>query len=238
MIAAINEDRKSQTRRLVNPQPTTAGLLGVYADLYNHEPNHWGFWLPDKRMTDDRIWKCPQGVAGDQLWCKETWRIHGWNEDGGTVDVEYRDGVIRYGCEMPEDWAGRKFNELWIGCSDELAKKGVMPDADGKYHWDPGKSPLRWRPPMFMPRWAHRIDLEVIDTRPEQLQDISEADAKAEGVESRELYDPANPDTYGNSYRCPYADLWDVINGKKYPWHNNPFVWRVEFKKLAPIKGE
>ena len=72
-----------------------------------------------------------------------------------------------------------------------------------------------WRPSIFMPRWASRIALEVTGVRVERLQDISEEDAKAEDV----------------AYRCDYKVVWDEINGKKYPWSSNPWVWRIEFKR-------
>ena len=71
-VRAILEDRKTQTRRVFNPQPKTEGVNGVYADKYNGGPE-WAFWLPDNRITEERTWRCPHGVVGDRLWVRETW---------------------------------------------------------------------------------------------------------------------------------------------------------------------
>lgn len=77
-----------------------------------------------------------------------------------------------------------------------------------------------WKSSMFMPRAASRIELEITGIRVEQVQDITDADALAEGI------------NYGAALNhiAYYADLWDVINGKKHPWSDNPWVWVVEFK--------
>jgi len=103
-------------------------------------------------------------------------------------------------------------------------------------------------PSIHMPRWASRITLEVIGVRVGRLQDISEADAIAEGVERNWLgEDPCPPEyqdewmKYGsNDEDFPafsvvesYASLWDTINAKRgYSWASNPWVWIVEFKMI------
>jgi hypothetical protein len=74
----------------------------------------------------------------------------------------------------------------------------------------------RWRPSIHMPRWASRITLEVTGVRIERLQDISEADARAEGV----------VDTLA------FEELWDSINGSG-AWDANPWCWCISFKPLA-----
>ena len=79
----------------------------------------------------------------------------------------------------------------------------------------------KWKPSIHMPRAASRITLEVTGVRVERLQDISEADAQAEGVYT----DPACP-----AYDA-YAQLWDEINGTG-AWDANPLVWVVEFKRI------
>lgn len=78
-----------------------------------------------------------------------------------------------------------------------------------------------WKPSIHMPRWASRITLEITSVRVERLQDISEADAIAEGVYT----DPASP-----AYDA-YAQLWDEINGPG-SWAANPWVWVLEFRRL------
>ncbi len=85
---------------------------------------------------------------------------------------------------------------------------------------DPLGWPIRegWKSPIFMPRWASRITLEITAVRVERLQDISEADARAEGVTAV----------------CAYRKLWEKIHGPG-SWDVNPYVWVVEFCQVAPL---
>lgn len=87
-----------------------------------------------------------------------------------------------------------------------------------------------------MPRWASRITLEITAVRVERLQDISEADAKAEGC-APGGWTPtySNPDNSNGddswSAADAFADLWESINGAG-SWSANPWVWVVEFKVI------
>lgn len=85
---------------------------------------------------------------------------------------------------------------------------------------------LSWKPSIHMPRWASRITLEVTGVRVERLQDISEADAVAEGVKNS-LHLPGGRFATEN-----YAHLWWTINGDG-SWEANPWVWAVEFKRVT-----
>jgi hypothetical protein len=78
-----------------------------------------------------------------------------------------------------------------------------------------------WKPSIFMPRWASRITLEITNVRVERLQEITEENAKAEGTVNE----------FFASDRYWFKDLWDSINGKKYPWSSNPWCWVIEFKR-------
>jgi hypothetical protein len=90
----------------------------------------------------------------------------------------------------------------------------------------------RWKPSIFMPRWASRIALEITGVRVERVQDISEKDAIAEGVRA--------PDARRwtcNAKLTPQADafavLWDSINAKRdYSWESNPWVWVISFNRV------
>lgn len=108
---------------------------------------------------------------------------------------------------------------------------GIQPEtlryrADGEYQNERGT--WRWRPSIHMPRWASRITLEITDVRVERLQDISEADAKAEGV-SMPDGTPTPPDFW--SYQQEFRHLWEQINGPG-SWDANPFVWVVTFRRI------
>lgn len=97
----------------------------------------------------------------------------------------------------------------------------------------------QWRSPLFMPRWASRITLEVTTVRVERLQAITEEDACAEGVTQTDgrWWDGAPHAVKGTPRALPtareaFADLWDAINGKRAPWSSNPWVWVVSFRRV------
>jgi len=95
-----------------------------------------------------------------------------------------------------------------------------------------------------MPRWASRISLEITGVRVEKLQDISEADAEAEGIKSVRVAESQyryvdylrlgkmdeKEATVGTAIKS-YATLWEAINGAG-SWDANPWVWVVEFKRV------
>lgn len=101
------------------------------------------------------------------------------------------------------------------------------------------RSPAPWKPGIHMFRWASRITLEVTNIRAERLFDISEADAKSEGVRGphhgrwtdREgrLTPPESepPRCWAHSFFV----AWREINGNDSLW-SNPWVWVVEFRRI------
>lgn len=104
---------------------------------------------------------------------------------------------------------------------------------------------LRWRSPLFMPRWAARFWLEVLSVDCERVQDISKADAVAEGVEGAIPIDGEgfrwrdysrtggnDPCEWFADPRESYRTAWDSINGRRAPWKKNPSVWVVTFKRI------
>lgn len=134
-------------------------------------------------------------------------------------------------------------DRLWVREAYRLCAEadGTKPrDTDASYRiWyeadaphQPGAGKLR--PGMFMPRWASRIALEVTGVRVERLQDITQADARAEGAP------PSHPSIdavsrgfgFADFPRSWYAQLWDQINGPG-AWSENAWVWVVSFK-VAP----
>jgi len=139
--------------------------------------------------------------------------VYGW--DGNAGDVL----TCPYGQPGDRLWV----RETWAPHPDfpETTHRGVY-RADPECKYDVA----RWRPSIHMPRWASRILLEITGVRVERLQDISEADAVAEGIsqhyaEGRRV-----------SCRVAYAWLWESINGAG-SWDANSWVWVVEFRRIA-----
>lgn len=209
MVRAILEGRKTQTRRLVRPQPPhdcseiekqprTDPYLGCVVS------GDSGIW-EDVHSMDYRV-RCPYGKPGDRLWVRETWRVDGLDRRGALMhgkDVCMESGASFYAdCE----------------CDSALA--------DGP-----------WIPSIHMPRWASRITLEIVNVRIERLQDISEEDAIAEGIRPVRVgltdrafeWDSFSDATY--TANEAYAALWESINGPG-SWDANPWVWVVEFRRV------
>jgi len=215
MVRAILAGKKTQTRRIVKPK-------GVSNDVAR--------WL--HHMAKGVQMKCPYGIAGDQLWVKETWRIGAWREDGRmAIDYKATPELTHTPWVTIPDDNGEKFDEYYIKLSDECERKGIVAEDDGYYHWEPGKAPLSWRSSRFMPRWASRVLLDVVNVRTARVQDISEEDAFAEGIEA--------PRTGISDWGEPaeaiyeYKRLWDYLNFKRgFGWDTNPWVWVIEFREL------
>ena len=109
---------------------------------------------------------------------------------------------------------------------------------------------IRWRPSIFMPRAACRLMLEVTDVRVQRVQDISEADAKAEGLKGitkdghtvkygipdRDGFPGTDDDgwewqNWNTDPRLAFRRLWDSINKPRgFGWDENPWVWCISFK--------
>lgn len=85
----------------------------------------------------------------------------------------------------------------------------------------------KYRPAMFMPLWASRLKLEILDVRLERLNDCSEEDARAEGAE---IASPAGG-LMGASYALGYRAIWEDINGPG-SWDANPWVWAYTFRRV------
>lgn len=97
----------------------------------------------------------------------------------------------------------------------------------------PENDHYQWRPSIFMPRWASRITLEVTGVRVERLQEISEADALAEGFPL-----PGGPMRVNGKLGTgvffdplmAFRAYWHELNAKRCPWESNPWVWVVTFE--------
>ena len=118
---------------------------------------------------------------------------------------------------------GQVGDQLWIReCHSMLESSESGVDAAVRY-WADGNPQsgdyTRPKPSIHMPRWASRITLEITNIRIERLNDISEEDAKNEGV------------VPCGGCRSGFQNLWESINGND-SWNINPWVLVIEFKRV------
>lgn len=130
---------------------------------------------------------------------------------------------------------GQPGDRLWVreawsthACFDSVAPRNLTTRSIA-YLADGQIKTGKYRPPMFMPRWACRILLEITDVRVERLQEITEQQALTEGVAS--CAQDLDPDGNGYSPGELFSILWSSINGTD-SWNANPWVWVVEFKRV------
>lgn len=161
MVQAILDGRKTQTRRVIKPQPLD---VVTYANQR--------VWYPE-------VIKCPYGEIGDVLWVRETF-------------IKDKESFLHK-------------------ASHTLVEKFI-----------------KWKPSIFMPKEACRLFLQVKNIRVEQLQDITEEDAFAEGAKHGRFYGLGQ---IGGSTREGFFELWETIN-KKGSVNKNPWVWVIEFEKI------
>lgn len=232
MIRALIDGSKTKTRRMFKYPKWSDESAGIEFSGINGGPAVLS--IESGCFADV---PCPYGVPGDLLWVREAWRVANrydskrprdipvractlFYEIGGSRANYEEDGELRWGDE-PNGWPARREDRpLWVG---------------------------RYRSARFMPRWASRITLRITDVRVERLQEISKADAIAEGIHGENVITGCNCDggvhqeetAWRYSYdgcgegdfehaQDAYAALWDSINGKG-AWETNPWVWVVLF---------
>ncbi|MGQ6213347.1 morphogenetic protein [Serratia sp. IR-2025] len=199
MVRAILDGRKTQTRRVmaVQPESNQFGLLRITDSTKRSDIGkyHWAESNATGTHQRSALFSCPFGQVGDRLWVREAYQGPLFNFDQMET---YLEDTSKF--EHPEFCEYR-------------ADGGRTPeyyDADDNLRHG-------WKPSIHMPRWASRITLEITGVRVERLQDISEADAIAEGGTKH-----FNIDWFG--------PLWASIYGVD-SWNANPWVWVIEFKR-------
>lgn len=224
MVRALLDGRKTQTRRVVKlAPPADADEVFFWSgeDLRRagwpnvSEPGMWA-----RRNGRDgyiqHIGRCPYGVPGDRLWVRETHLIY-------DAHGQHRADGERWG-----PWGG-----LPTRLSEDRTKIAYF--REGFDRCDPG----HWRPSIHMPRWASRLTLEITEVRVERLQDISAADAEAEGVREPSI-GPIHVFSQGGSGALDpekadplllWQILWRFINGED-SWAANPWVWAITFRVI------
>lgn len=126
---------------------------------------------------------------------------------------------------------GEKGDRLWVRETyREIGQKGFV-------FYKADQSPTQqgpWRSPIYMPRWASRITLEITDVRVERIQEISEEDAKAEGDQNPfEGLTHVDGTPIQSSAILRFKSLWNVLNAKRgFSFESNPFCWVLEFRRI------
>jgi hypothetical protein len=170
-----------------------------------------------------RLWKCHSICAPEKA--ADSWAVwfHYPETDrvGHLVDCPYGKPGDRLW--VRETWACNPYDDrLWYRASESL------PDS-AEY------GPLGWRPSIFMPRAFSRITLEITDVRVQRLQEISEDDALAEGVEAdrRGWKDYFGGESCLGFASTSFASLWDSINARRgFGWDANPWAWALSFRRI------
>jgi len=211
MIQAILNGRKTQTRRVLKPQPHKYLPEGKYRYDGLQE------FIPAIELLDangeptEKYFSCgkPRYQPNDLLWVREVWRY-----------CEDANGYCYKASQPYEADNCRKFASV---CAH---------------------SP-KWRSPIHMPKEAARIWLRVTGVKVERLNDISNDDAKAEGIPEGSNSTHFNLDgsikehiDY-TDYIEEYRELWDKIhkNDGYHCWNLNPWVFVYEFERIEEPEG-
>ena len=169
MVRAILDGRKSQTRRIVKPQPV-AGVRNSPFVPSQLEDGH------------GREIRCRYGYIGDRLYVRERWAVC---DHCGVVDYAADPSRCCRGCDGPR--------------------------------------PTRWKPSIYLRRDDSRLTLEITEIRMERVREISEDDARAEGMTTG----------WFGLARWEFRELWERIHAKDgFGWDVNPFVWMLTFKVI------
>lgn len=226
MVRAILDGRKTQTRRLFDV--ARWGQPSTYKERV---------LIQDKDGVYRDAAKFARYAPGDRLWVRETWCLtrdtldyetggeassFDWDEETYGDPRQHLNGDARFGTcaalHYPADGEDSTPSEMWpcIGVNGRV----LMPKE------------IRWRSSRFMPRWASRLTLTVTEVRVERLQDITEDDARAEGVEPA---DSSEAEALGRALgigylpnKTAFCALWNSIYGPG-GWHANQWVVAVTF---------
>jgi hypothetical protein len=211
-VRAILDGRKTQTRRVIKPQPAKPWTLPQITNVRGHNFLRDGYTQIFRPTKTGRAMECPVGV-GDEIWVRERFYIDNGDYLTGPLPKEkpindplWDDDAVYYRADGD--------------CCDQIPECACAEVVKPK-----------WRSPIFMPRWCSRITLRVVAIGVERLRDISHADAIAEGMNGLTVRDVGDELRVG-----PIDDFkvaWDKLNGKKFPWSTNPFVWVLEFTNIV-----
>jgi len=185
-VKAILAGQKTETRRVVRPQPPTDNL-GVGTSMFSKPDWEW------RTLTDDgnvavNMFKYPYGwpAVGGRAYVRETWG---------------------YSATLPHYAQSTRDDVYWFAYPHLRGHRADNPPGN----WC-------WKSPLYMPRWASRIEIEITSVGVERLQDIKDDGICAEGMTDRDQF----------------AAAWDALNARRgFSWSANPYVWVLKFKMIV-----
>lgn len=234
MVRAILEGRKTQTRRVVKPQPSDWAEVFQPApvDLPDGTYGSAGKWVQSTRDGNiiHGMVGCPYGKPGDRLWVRENfWQYGRYAITGGTTKSGKPEVTFCHEYDLT-------FRAEVSGVIFHPPKEKPQSRFDLGFHS---------RPSIFLERKYARIDLEITAVRVERLQDISEDDARAEGAFLKRCQCSDTPksiigipfnQTWCHIHGEEFKHLWQSINGAE-SWEANPWLWVVEFERVKPAQA-
>lgn len=230
MVKAILDGKKTMARRVIKSDigAYDHGHIIKQSSDKSREGSACFFNKPVGCMvTSSKLVKCPYGKIGDRLWVRETWApvnscgesALAYKADNEIICLSENEGFL-------DEYGTLNYTD------PRLAKYAFADWADDLVNGVEGA----WKSPITMPRWASRILLEITDIRVERLQDISETDAKKEGMPpSHPSIDKISMQHGFNSFsQSCFAQSWDSLYDENSPkrWANNQWVWVIEFKVI------
>ncbi|WP_287918079.1 hypothetical protein [Comamonas sp.] len=219
LVHAILAGQKTQTRRLLKPQPAP-----------NHPHDGGTKWVLERGLhtpvgsvghlsvREKMGLRCPMGQPGDRIYVRETF-VQGFKTDPSTGDL------LQWGAD-----------------GEELPMTTWFRATDGGISWsddDGWETNVPWKPSIHMPKDLARIWLEITGVRVERLQDISNEDAIAEGVNrishgrEGDYYSAIRNEQHPKNWTYPddaFRELWESTGGD---WAANPWVWVIDFKTIS-----
>ena len=207
LVLAILAGQKTQTRRIVKWKGLQKGLNLGFSGLRAGKTGD--NWVLESNTPTSSEWRCtptpcPFGKPGDRIYVRETF-VQGFKTDPSTGDL------LQWGAD-----------------GEELPMTTWFRATDGGISWsddDGWETNVPWKPAIHMPKDLARIWLEITGVRVERLQQITEADAKAEGAVLKN-----SPAAHLTSYRRGFQELWESTGGD---WAANPWVWVIDFKTIS-----
>lgn len=199
---------KGVTQRTIDLAEMHEAGRALWAKTKKDEGRRWILNNQSERLLG---LECDYGPAGRALYVKETFYRNS------------KDGFLCYAAtpNVARDNKGKIVETAdWANV--------VLPRIKNSKDW-------KCKPSIFMSRAESRIDLEVVSVSAERLHDITEEDAKLEGVtpySKATAFIEIQPLDGMSDYKAGYRELWNKINGEG-AWDLNLWVWRIAFRRTA-----